>query len=159
MGAEVIAISHSPSKKDLCMNELGAQGFLNTSDKAAMKKERKTFDLLLNTVSASIEFDPLLALLKSGGALRTVGVPPAPGTLAFNGNRLMAGISVHGSLIGAPAEIAEMLDFCIKHKISAMTEVVPFSQTHAAVERVRQGLPRFRIVLEMPTGIAPVSKL
>jgi uncharacterized zinc-type alcohol dehydrogenase-like protein len=158
MGAEVVAISHSPSKKDLCLKELGAHHFLDTSDKAAMKKSRKSLHLLLNTVSASIEWDPLLQLLKPRGELRTVGVPPAPGLVQFNGNRLMGGLSVSGSSIGSPSEIAEMLDFCVKHKVTCMTEVLPFEQTDAAVERVRQGLPRFRIVLKMPTDALP-SKL
>lgn len=155
MGAHVVAISHSPDKRDLCLNSLGAHEFINSSVKAEMTKAQKSFDLILNTVSVVVAWDPFLALLKPGeGRFHTVSAPEAPGTVSIGGNRLLQGLTIMGSSVGAPGEIREMLDFCVRHKVTCMTEVMPFEKTREAVEKVRANKARFRMVLAMPkTGV------
>jgi D-arabinose 1-dehydrogenase-like Zn-dependent alcohol dehydrogenase len=151
MGAHVTAISHSPDKRELSLKALGAHEFINSSSKEDMKKAQKSLDLLLNTVSVAVAWDPFLGLLKPGkGRFHSVSAPEAPGNVTISANRLLQGLSVSGSSIGSPGEIREMLDFCGKHKITCMTEVMPFAKITEAIEKVRANQARFRVVLAMP---------
>jgi len=158
LGAHVVAISHSPEKKELAVKALGAHEFINSSSKEEMKKSQKSLDFILNTVSVVVNWDSYLALLRPGkGRFHSVSAPEAPGSVTINANRMLQGLTVSGSSIASPGEIREMLDFCTKHKITCMTEVMAFDKTHEAVERVRANLARFRIVLAMP--LAAKAKL
>jgi uncharacterized zinc-type alcohol dehydrogenase-like protein len=52
-----------------------------------------------------------------------------------------------GSPLGSPATIGTMLDFAARHGIAPLTETFPMSQVNDAMERLRSGRPRYRIVL------------
>jgi uncharacterized zinc-type alcohol dehydrogenase-like protein len=41
-----------------------------------------------------------------------------------------------------------MLDFCVRHKIEAITEEFKMSQANEAIERLAAGKARYRIVLK-----------
>ena len=44
---------------------------------------------------------------------------------------------------------AAMLDFAARHKITAKTESAPLEEAQAAVQKVRTGEARYRIVLNI----------
>jgi uncharacterized zinc-type alcohol dehydrogenase-like protein len=56
--------------------------------------------------------------------------------------------SVGASPLGSPATIGTMLDFAARHGIAPQTESFPMSRVNDAMEKLRSGKPRYRIVLE-----------
>jgi uncharacterized zinc-type alcohol dehydrogenase-like protein len=56
--------------------------------------------------------------------------------------------SIGGSPLGSPATINAMLEFAARHKIEPMIETFPMSRVNDALEKLRTGKPRYRIVLE-----------
>lgn len=61
---------------------------------------------------------------------------------------LMAQRSVSGTPLGSPATTADMLEFCARHDIAAVTEHYPMSRANDALQHLRDGKARYRIVLE-----------
>jgi alcohol dehydrogenase (NADP+) len=134
MGAEVTVLSQSLSKEQ-DGKRLGADHYFATSDRATFKQLRGRFDLILNTVSASLPMDSYLSLLRLDGVLVNVGAPSEPWSVrAFSllGNRR----SLAGSAIGGIRETQEMLDFCAQHGIGADIEVISADEIDAAWDRV-----------------------
>jgi len=85
--------------------------------KKKMKAHTKSFDFILDTVSAKHNLDAYLDLLKRDGTLCLLGVPPEPIPLgAFSIIRWRTRLT--GSLIGGIAETQEMLDFCADRGIT-----------------------------------------
>lgn len=56
--------------------------------------------------------------------------------------------SISGSPLGSPATVGEMIAFAGRHQIAPMTEHFRLSQVNEAMERLRSGQARYRIVLE-----------
>ena len=152
MGAEVSTLSRSSAKAEDA-KELGSSNHIATSDAEAMKEARGSFDLILNTVSADLDMEAYLRLLRPNGALVNVGLPPSnfsvkPGSLII-GNKVLS-----GSNIGGIAETQEMLDFCAEHGIGASIETIDASDTtavDAAYDRVVAGDVRYRVVIDTST--------
>lgn len=146
MGADVTLISHSPGK-EADGYRLGADHFLLSSDKEAMKAAEGTLDLIVNTVSAAIDMDAALSLLKTDGTLVSVGLPDEPVkvstfTLIAQRRRLA------GSNIGGLEQTQEMLDFCAEHGFGSDIEVIPADQVNEAWERVVASDVRYRFVID-----------
>jgi uncharacterized zinc-type alcohol dehydrogenase-like protein len=55
--------------------------------------------------------------------------------------------SVSASPVGSPATIARMLAFAARHDIRPVVEPYPFDQVNAALDRLRSGKARYRVVL------------
>ncbi|NOU27980.1 MAG: hypothetical protein HOO96_08750 [Polyangiaceae bacterium] len=55
---------------------------------------------------------------------------------------------VTGSIIGSPQATARMLSFAATHGVRAITEHLPFEQAPTALEKLRAGEARMRIVLD-----------
>ncbi|MGD8961922.1 MAG: hypothetical protein PVH43_05375 [Desulfobacterales bacterium] len=56
--------------------------------------------------------------------------------------------SLGGSPLGSPDTIHTMLAFAVRHGIEPMIETFPMSKVNDALEKLRTGKPRYRIVLE-----------
>ncbi|HET7458471.1 MAG TPA: NAD(P)-dependent alcohol dehydrogenase [Gemmatimonadaceae bacterium] len=147
MGAEVTVLSHSLKKRD-DGHRLGADHFYATSDPATFTKLAGSFDLIVNTVSADIDWNAYLGLLKVDGSMVVVGAPEKPVPIAafalIGGRRSLA-----GSMIGGIRETQEMLDFCAKHGITCDIEVTPIQRVNEAWERVMASDVRYRFVIDM----------
>lgn len=110
MGAEVTVLSRSESKREAAV-ELGADEYYATAEGQTLDKLANTFDIVLNTVSASVTVDDYLGLLRINGTLASVGVTTE--SLRFNAFALMAnGRNIAGSQFAGIRETQEMLDFC-----------------------------------------------
>ena len=149
MGAEVTVLSHSPSKKPDAL-AMGAKHFIDTSVAGSLKPLTKKFDLVLNTVSAYLDINEYLNLLKLDGTLVVIGLPGKPyevnaGAL-LNGRRRLA-----GSMIGGIPEMQEMLDFCGKHSILSDVEVIDASYANTAYERTIASDVKYRFVIDGAT--------
>jgi len=147
LGAEVSVLSHSPTK-EADARKLGAHHFYASSKPGALAALQDRFDLIINTVSAPLDWNPYLNLLKLDGTMVIVGVPDRPASL--NAFSLIGGRrSLAGSLIGGIPETQEMLDFCGKHNITCEIEKIPIQQVNEAYERVLKSDVRYRFVIDM----------
>ena len=52
------------------------------------------------------------------------------------------------SPVGSPKTIKQMLEFAALHQIKPITEHFPMSKVNGAIEHLRSGKPRYRIVLD-----------
>ena len=149
MGAEVYALSGSPSKLPDA-KKLGARHFVLTSDAARLAALAGSLDLIVDTVSGTHDVNALLGLLKTGGTLVMVGASPKPHEIAsfplILGRRTIA-----GSLIGGVAETQEMLDFCARKNVLADVEVVAAKDIDAAYERMLKSDVRYRFSIDART--------
>ena len=149
MGAEVSVLSQSLKKKE-DGERLGADHYYATSDESTFEDLAGEFDLIVNTVSATLDIVKYLGLLKTSGALVQVGAPPEPMQVpAFalvSQRRTLA-----GSMIGSIAETQEMLDFCGEHNVGAEVEVISADQVNEAYDRVVHSDVRYRFVIDTST--------
>jgi uncharacterized zinc-type alcohol dehydrogenase-like protein len=152
MGAEVTTLSRSMDKAEDA-KELGATEHIATSDRAAMRAARGSFDIILNTVSADLDMEAYLRLLRPNGVLVNVGLPTNP--YSFKPFSVVGGNKVFtGSQIGGIPETQEMLDFCAEHGIGATVERLDASDPatiDAAYDTVVAGGVRYRYVIDTST--------
>ena len=149
MGAEVTVLSHSPSKEKDAL-AMGAHHFVSTKDESVFVDLEKKFDVILNTISAEIDINLYLNLLKLDGTLVVIGLPGKPyavhvGTL-LNGRR-----SIGGSMIGGIPELQEMLNFCGEHKITSDVEVIKADYINEAYTRTIASDVKYRFVIDAST--------
>jgi len=145
LGCHVTAFTNSEDKDDL-LNKLGADEIISSTDKTKIKVIEEKFDLIISTVNVKLDWNLFLSIIKPRGRLHFVGAILAPiETSVFS---LMSGRkSISGSPVGSPANIRKMLDFCIRHNISPMTERFKFNEINSAIEKLRNNKIRFRAVL------------
>jgi uncharacterized zinc-type alcohol dehydrogenase-like protein len=149
MGAEVTVLSHSPSK-EADARKLGADHFVVTSDPAQLKNVKRSFDLILNTVSAEHNINDYLGLLATNGTLVVIGLPGVP--FAVSADSLLSGRrSMAGSMIGGVSETQEMLNFCGEKNIVSEIELIDASYVNEAYERTIKSDVRFRFVIDIAT--------
>ena len=146
LGAEVTVLSHSSAKKVDAL-AMGATHFVDTSSPNALDPLKKSFDLILNTVSAPLDINLYLNLLKLDATLVVIGLPGEayavnPGTL-LDGRRRLA-----GSMIGGISEMQEMLDFCGEHSIVSDVEVIQADYVNTAYERTVASDVKYRFVID-----------
>lgn len=149
MGAEVTVLSHSPAK-EADARAMGAHQFVSTADINNLKPLGKSFDLILNTVSAELNIGDYLNLLKLDGTLVVIGLPGKPyaveaGAL-LNGRRRIA-----GSMIGGIPELQEMLDFCGVNHIVSDVEVINADYINEAYVRTVTSDVKYRFVIDAST--------
>ncbi|MFD3332700.1 NAD(P)-dependent alcohol dehydrogenase [Streptomyces sp. NPDC058700] len=149
LGAEVTVLSQSLRKQEDGL-KLGAAHFHATSDPQTFTDLAGTFDLVISTVSAPLDFGAYLSLVKPDGALVNVGAPEEP--VALNLFSLIGGRkTLAGSMIGGIAETQEMLDFCAEHGLGAEVEVISADRINEAYERVIASDVRYRFVIDAST--------
>jgi alcohol dehydrogenase (NADP+) len=147
LGAHVVQFTTSLKKKEDAL-KLGADEVVLSTDEAAMKAHARSFDFILDTVSAPHALEPYLALLKQDATLTLVGlpeVPPSVSPFALIAKR----VSVAGSMIGGMPETQEMLDYCGKHNIVSEVEVIPIQKINEAFERLLKQDVKYRFVIDM----------
>ncbi|MFD4019756.1 NAD(P)-dependent alcohol dehydrogenase [Streptomyces sindenensis] len=149
LGAEVTVLSQSLRKKDDGL-KLGADQYYATSDPKTFEELAGTFDIVLSTVSAPLDFGAYLGLLRTEGTLVNVGAPEEPISLNLF-SLILGNRSIAGSAIGGIAETQEMLDFCAVHGLGAEIEVIEASQVNEAYERVLASDVRYRFVIDTAT--------
>lgn len=147
LGAETTVLSHS-LKKQADAKTLGADFFHATSDPATFQKLGNYFDLILNTVSAELDWNAYLNLLRVDGTMVNVGAPEK--TIPVSPFPLIMGRrSLAGSLIGGIPETQEMLDFCGRHNLVSEIEMTPIQKVNEAYERIIKSDVRYRFVIDM----------
>ncbi len=149
MGAEVTVFSHSASK-EVDAKRMGAKHFVVTKDAEIFEDLKESYDLILNTVSAELDINLYLGLLKLNGTLVVIGLPGKPYEVsAFNLLRLRR--SLAGSMIGGLPELQEMLDFCAEKNILSDVEVINADYINEAYDRTVASDVKYRFVIDAST--------
>jgi uncharacterized zinc-type alcohol dehydrogenase-like protein len=144
-GCEVHAFTTSDSKEAEA-RRLGAHFVHNTKQDGALKKIAGSLDLIISTINAPLDVAGLLDTLAPGGRLHNVGAVLKPLEVpAFS--LILGQKSVSGSPTGSPITIDYMLAFSARHSITPITEAFPLSKADEAIERLRSGKARYRVVL------------
>ncbi len=145
-GCEVTAFTSSDSKRDEAL-QLGAHQVVSSVDAKAMKQVAGRLDLVLVTVNVMLNWKALMSTLAPNGRLHLVGVLPQP--MEVEAFPLIGGQrSVSGSPTGSRQDIDTMLEFAARHGIEPQTEHFPMSRINDALEHLRAGKARYRVVLD-----------
>ena len=144
-GGHVTAFSNSPGKEQEARS-FGADAFVNMADEAAIAASAGSLDLILATTPSDLPWGTLVSALRPKGVLCIVGVPQSPVQLSAL-QLIFGNIKVAGSIIGSPAGIVKMLDFAAEHGVRPQIELFPMHEVNAALDRVRSGQARYRVVL------------
>lgn len=151
LGADkVVGISRKADKKDDSL-KLGCDQYIATAeDKDWAKKNARSIDLIISTVSnAKMPMTEYLSLLKVHGTFIQVGAPDGGELPPINAFTLIGGgVKVGGSAIGsASTEIPEMLKLAADKKIKPWVQTVPLKDANKVVVDMEAGKARYRYVL------------
>ena len=150
MGAEVTVLSQSLSKEE-DGKKFGADHYYATGDRQTFKDLRGSFDLIVNTVSATLPMQQYLSLLKLDGTLVNVGrTGRAARGAGVRADRRCAAAGP-ARMIGGIRETQEMLDFCAEHHLGAEIETISGDQIDEAWDRVVDSDVRYRFVIDIAT--------
>ena len=149
-GCEVTAFTSSDSKRDEAL-QLGAHRVVNSRDSNQLKALAGSLNFVISTVNVKMDWQALIGTLTPRGKLHTVGAVIEPISLAAF--PLIAGQkSLSGSPVGSPATVATMLDFAARHGIAPTTEFFPMTKVNEALDHLKSGKARYRVVLENDLG-------
>ena len=146
-GCEVTAFTSSEAKTDEAKS-FGAHRVVATGDRSALESLAGQFDLILDTVNAPLEWDAYLAALAPLGRLHVVGAVLEPIPVPAFG-LIMGQKSISGSPTGSRSMIDAMLQFAGRHQVAPKTEHYPIERVNDALEHLRAGKARYRIVLDV----------
>jgi uncharacterized zinc-type alcohol dehydrogenase-like protein len=145
-GCEVWAFTSTDSKAEEA-KRMGAHHVVNSRNLDQMHALASKLHFVLSTVNVTLDWAAFLDILSSRGKLHFVGAAlepiPVPAFALIGAQK-----SVSGSPLGSPATVATMLDFCSRHDIAPITEHFPMSKVNDALEHLKAGKARYRIVLE-----------
>jgi len=145
-GCHVTAFTSTEAKHAEALS-LGAHETINSRDPAALEATAGQFDLILSTVNVKLDWNAYLSTLRPRGRLHFVGATLEPLDLGAMG-LIMGQRSISGSPVGSPANIARMLEFSAHHGIKPQIETFPMAQVNEAMDHLRSGKARYRIVLK-----------
>lgn len=148
MGAEVVALSSSDRKRDDA-KALGCDDYVITKDTESMQKHAGTFTHIVCTAfGGEFNWALYLSMIKANGYFIMVALPEEPLAGIPAGLLALRQISLVGSFIGSPRDIEEMLDFAAKTDVKPWIQKFPMKECPEAIKAMRNGSPRYRIVLE-----------
>ncbi len=145
-GCEVTAFTSSEEKKKEAM-EFGASDTINSRDPEDIAKAANRFDYIISTVSAKLDWNLYLSTLKAKGRLHFVGATTEPLDISVM-PMIFGQKTISASPVGSPANIEKMLEFAAHHDIKPAIELFKFDDINDAIERVKSGKARYRVVLE-----------
>jgi uncharacterized zinc-type alcohol dehydrogenase-like protein len=145
-GCDVTAFTSSDSKHEEA-KKLGAHHVVNSRDSAQLKKIAGSLDYVISTVNAPLDWKAVIETLAPRGRLHFAGVVLQPIPVEVFA-LISAERVISGSPTGNPVAVAEMLDFCARHTIAPITELYPMSKVNEALDHLRAGKARYRVVLK-----------
>ncbi len=146
-GADVTVLStHAGKKTDA--ERLGAHNFVLTTDEEQTNTVAGKYDFIIDTLSATHDYNFYLAMLKTGGTLIYVGLPVEPINVP-SFNIVFTRKCIAGSLIGGLPETQEMLDYCAENNITAEVEIIPIQKINESYKRIIAGEVKYRFVIDI----------
>ena len=114
LGADVTRAQPGTDARRPTAAALGAADYRATADGSVFKDLRGQFDLIINTVSADLDVDAYLGLLRPFGAFVNVGLPPERRSRSASARSPAAQGRWPGPTSAASRATQEMLDFCAR---------------------------------------------
>jgi propanol-preferring alcohol dehydrogenase len=150
MGLHVVAIDLSEDKLALA-RRLGADIALNAAvPDLAADVSRRTGGMhgaLITAVSAPA-FAQCLNLLRPGGTMSMVGLPPGSFALPIF-DVVLKRLTVRGSIVGTRQDLAQALMFAAEGKVNAEVQTRRLDEINAIFTELKTGRVPGRIVLQM----------
>jgi len=151
-GCKVTGFTTSKDKEEF-IKKLGADRVVVTTPET-LKQEAGKYDLVLNTLPSGDNMTSYVSLTKVMGTFVQLGIPAFAVPVHFNPMILaFTHINFTGSGIGSRKEIREMLEFSAKHNIVPLCEEFDFENFPAAFDRLENGKPIFRCVVDATKAI------
>ncbi len=144
-GCEVHAFTRGESKEEE-VRKLGAHFVHNTQRDGVFKSLAGSLDLIVSTINVPLDVAAIMEALAPRGRLHVVGLTPKPLEVPVFG-LILGQRAVSGSPVGRPIAMDRMLAFSALHSIAPIVEFFPMSKINDAMERLRSGKARYRIVL------------
>ncbi|MAL48414.1 MULTISPECIES: NAD(P)-dependent alcohol dehydrogenase [unclassified Methylophaga] len=144
-GCEVTAFTSAAKLQEAL--DMGAHYSVDSRDAVVMAELPRKFDMLLSTVNVKLDWNLYLSKLKPKGRLHFVGATMDPLDIKVF-NLTEAQRSISGSDTGSMQTCNKMLEFAQRHQVKPVVEMYPFDQINEAIEKLRKGDVRYRIVLE-----------
>ncbi len=146
MGHAVFAFSRSPEKKEM-IDQAGAE-YVDSSDITSLARHNRNYDFILSTLIVDFDLDTYLRMLKPQGKFCLVASPLKKLSISVGILYEYAQRTIYGNYVGGRKDMIDMLAFSEKHTIESNVEVMPFAKMNEAIEMVRGGRVRRRLVLE-----------
>ena len=150
MGYHVVAIDVADDKLKLA-KELGADITLNAREvdpAEELARQGNKVDGVLVTAVSTAAFAQALGVLKRGGFMSLVGLPP--GTFPFPiFEVVLQRITVRGSIVGTRNDLAEALEFAGEGKVASHFAWDRLENINAIFDRMKAGQIDGRIVLDL----------
>jgi uncharacterized zinc-type alcohol dehydrogenase-like protein len=140
-------------KKREAAERMGAKRYVNVRNPQEMEGLNNTMDFIITTIPVDYDPMPYIRMLKQGGEMAVVGLPPNSN---INISKLPLGNAnrkFYGSLIGGIKETQEMLDYSVSKNIYPEVELIPANadEIEKAYKKVSAGEVPFRYVIDMST--------
>ncbi len=147
-GAEVSVFARNEKKKEEAF-KMGVKGFFTST------KCDERFDIIISTIPTRYSPAEYVRLLKYGGEMGVVGLPPTGDKVGVGLSELIfaANKKIYGSLIGGIKETQEMLDFSVKNGIYPEVELITPEQIDEVYEKMTSASAKFRYVIDMKRQI------
>ncbi len=150
MGLNVAAVDVDDAKLRLA-ESLGATvsvNALNTDPATYLKKEIGGAHGALVTAVSPKAFAQAAGMLRRGGTMSLVGLPPGDFPLDIFG-MVLNGITVRGSIVGSRLDLAESLAFAEQAKVAATVTADRLDNINDIFARMHAGRIEGRVVLDM----------
>ncbi|HEY0792263.1 MAG TPA: NAD(P)-dependent alcohol dehydrogenase [Chthoniobacterales bacterium] len=144
-GCEVTAISSTHSKDEEA-RRFGASDFIATKGTDELSQSAGRFDFILSTVSADLNWGEYIKALRPEGTLVLCGIPESELKIAPFGI-IQGEKSVKGGRATSPSDVVQMLAFAARTGVKPMVETFPLANVKVALDHVRAGKARYRVVL------------
>jgi propanol-preferring alcohol dehydrogenase len=150
MGYRVIAVDVSNDKLDLA-RALGAEITLNAKRVDPADEVQRLIGgahgALVTAVSPAA-FSQAIGMLRRGGTVSLVGLPPGSfQTPIFD--VVLKRLTIRGSIVGTRADLAEALAFAARGKVRVTFETQPLEAINQVFERLSAGDINGRVVLQL----------
>lgn len=150
MGLNVAAVDVDDAKLRLA-ERLGASVTVNARDTdpaAFLKQEIGGAHGALVTAVSPKAFEQAIGMLRRGGTMSLVGLPPGSFPLDIFG-MVLNGITVRGSIVGTRLDLQESLEFAAQGKVRATVAADRLENINEIFARMQRGEIEGRIVLDM----------
>jgi propanol-preferring alcohol dehydrogenase len=150
MGFRVIAVTGTEAKRQRAL-DYGAELVVNYRDgdpgEAVQDLVGGAQAALVTAVSEST-FPQALSMLRRGGTVSLVGLPPGDFPLSIF-DTVLRGLTVRGSIVGTRLDMLEAVDFFSRGVVSTTFERQPMDAINDIFARMATGVIDGRVVLDM----------
>lgn len=150
MGRHVIAVDVADDKLRLAQ-EMGADSVINARETDPISEVRKAgggADGVLVTAVSPAAFGQAVGMLRRGGTMSLVGLPPGTFDLDIF-DTVLNRKTIRGSIVGTRMDLIEALAFAGEGKVSVRHSTARLDDINGVFDRMRTGEIDGRVVLEL----------